>query len=79
MVGELVARGVRLLFVYSGDYGRFYAERPRSRSRFPASARDGAVRVVCLPESNHTFGLLSHQQQLFRAVCEWAASLVVRP
>lgn len=68
---SLVERGVRLLFVHCGNYGGFYRTRG-SAGKFPAAGRDGHVRVECLPESNHTFGLLSHQAKLLDAVCDWA-------
>lgn len=67
----LVQRGVRLLFVHCANYGGFYRTRG-SAGKFPAAGRDGHVRVECLPESNHTFGLLSHQEKLLAAVCDWA-------
>ncbi len=68
----LVQRGVHLLFVYCGNYGRFYSRARGVTGKFPPADRNGQVRVACLPESNHTFGLLSHQAWLFAAVCDWA-------
>ena len=73
-VRQLMARGVRLLFLYTDVHVGLYRSAVRANMPFPPAGPPDLVRVVCMPESDHEFTLLSVQEKLFRTVAEWAES-----
>lgn len=69
---RLAARGVRLLFVYTGRLSKMHLEAEGSTEAFPPRDPAGRVQVACLTGSDHTLTLLSDQERLFSAVLDWA-------
>jgi hypothetical protein len=67
----LVARGVRILIVYSeGDEGWDYYE-VFLKARLKALSSNPCFGLHHVPGANHTFTLLSHQHQLFKLLGGW--------
>ncbi len=68
---SLIARGVRVLIVYSeGDEGwDYYQVFLRNKLRWLDSNSHFGLKIV--HGANHTFTLLSHQRDLFNIVCRW--------
>jgi len=70
----LLARGVRVLLVYSeGDEGLDYYEL-FLRERLRGIDVNGSMQLKRVPGANHTFTLLSHQRALLEIVCPWMAA-----
>lgn len=71
----LIARGVRVLIVYSeGDEGWDYY-RLFLRERLNQLVSNTGVELKIVLGANHTFTLLPHQQALFGIVAQWAERL----
>lgn len=68
---SLIARGVRVLIVYSeGDEGwDYYQVFLRNKLRRLDSHSHFRLKIV--HGANHTFTLLSHQHDLFNIICRW--------
>ncbi len=69
-------RGVRLLHVYSeGDVGLDYLELMLG-GRKDRLEKAGKVRTEIIPGSNHTFTLLSNQEDLMNVIRNWSQEMV---
>lgn len=72
----LAERGVRLLHVYSeGDVGLDYLRLMLGNKLLELSA-SGHLNVEIIPGSNHTFTLLSNQEDLTKVICNWAQGMM---
>ncbi len=74
-VRRLKARGVHLLFVYTHGHVGLYESGVRAGAPFPPAADSQLIRVLCIPECDHEFTLLTHQARLFQAIGEWAETV----
>jgi pimeloyl-ACP methyl ester carboxylesterase len=74
---QLVARGVRLLNIYSGALGTRYNHAGQLFEVFPALR--GQVDVAYFPQANHTFTELDAQQRLLACVLEWTTRQFAPP
>jgi dienelactone hydrolase len=66
---QLVARGVKVLVVYSGIHGARYNHRDQIFELFPALR--GRIDHAYFPTANHTFTELATQRELLAAVSGW--------
>jgi pimeloyl-ACP methyl ester carboxylesterase len=69
----LTERGVRLLFVYStrdSDLGLDYF-RVVLGNEIRALIKGGKLHVEIIPQADHLFTLLRHQERLLQAICIW--------
>ncbi len=78
---RVVARGTRLLFIFSGSW-KIYNYRRQFADAFPF-VDQGGVRVEYFPSSDHTFARLYNQKRFVDTICgwvtaEWPASRSVR-
>jgi len=69
---ELIRRGVRLFFIYSGGLPGYYNYRSQFADAFRSVPFDGHVQVEYLEGADHTFTLLASQERLVRAIEDWA-------
>jgi pimeloyl-ACP methyl ester carboxylesterase len=69
MYREMIDRGVQSLVVYPGD-GTFNARR-QFAEMFPSIATDYHVHLEYLEDTNHTFVVLKHQEDLILCVERW--------
>lgn len=68
---SLIARGVKVLIVYSeGDEGWDYYQ-VFLRNKLRRLDSNSHFRLKIVHGANHTFALLSHQRDLFNIVCRW--------
>lgn len=74
-VRALVGRGVHLLFVYTANHAGLYQSTVRAGRPFPPDEPTGRVRVVCFPDVDHEFTLVSRRRELFRTLVDWAVSV----
>lgn len=72
---QLVARGVRLYFIYSGGVD-YYLYQRQFTDMFP-SVRNGMIRVDYFREANHTYSLLEHRAKLIDAITRWLSEAFV--
>jgi len=70
-LNALVARGVKILAVYSGAHGAKYNHADQLFELFPELR--GKVDRAYFPEANHTFTELAAQAELVRAAATWIA------
>jgi pimeloyl-ACP methyl ester carboxylesterase len=70
-LNRLVARGVKILAVYSGAHGAKYNHADQLFELFPELR--GKVDRAYFPEANHTFTELAAQAELVRAAATWIA------
>jgi pimeloyl-ACP methyl ester carboxylesterase len=66
----ILDRGVQLLFIYTGSWSLYNYEH-QFRDAFPALMKRGLVRVIYVPDADHTFTRLHHQQRLLDIVGTW--------
>ncbi len=71
-VQRLVQRGVRLLFIYTARQAAYYLSAAETGEAFPPVPPSGAIRVRCMPDSDHEFTLLTRRAQVLDAVGAWA-------
>ena len=69
MYRELIDRGVHSLVIFPGD-GTFN-DRRQFGEMFPSIATDDHVQLEYLEDTNHTFVVLKHQEDLIRCVEQW--------
>jgi len=74
-IHSLVARGVHLLFIYSGTSPSYYYYRARLKKELDQLQSTGKVRLRYLKESDHIFTLLSDQQWLVGEIHDWITGL----
>lgn len=68
---QLVARGVRLLYVYSGGLEGYYNYREQFRDMFRGMDFGSRVNVDYLPDVDHTYILASDRCRLIGIVAAW--------
>jgi hypothetical protein len=69
---ELVGRGTRLYFIFSGTWGS-YNYRDQFRDAFPSLMSGGQVTVDYIPDADHTFTQLINQERLVGRIARWVA------
>lgn len=69
---ELVGRGTRLYFLFSGTWGS-YNYRDQFRDAFPSLMSGGRVTVDYIPDADHTFTQLINQERLVGRIARWVA------
>ena len=74
-IRRLVDRGARLFFIYTSRQAAHHASTVRAGEPFPPIDPSGAVRVTCMPDSDHEFTLLTRRQALLDAVGDWAETV----
>jgi hypothetical protein len=72
-LGKLVARGVRILAVYSGAHGAKYNDADQLFELFPELR--GKVERAYFPDANHTFTELDAQAELVTTAAAWIAGI----
>ena len=75
-VSSLVARGARLLFVYSGGSPALYNYGKDLKAEFAQLAADGRVQVQVFENSDHIFTRLAHQRLLSETIQQWGELLI---
>lgn len=70
-LARLVARDVRLLFLYTGGSSRYFNHRGQLAACLGNSARSPQVSLEHWPECDHTFYLRRDRARLQRAVATW--------
>jgi hypothetical protein len=74
-IRRLVDRGAHLFFVYTSRQAAHHQSTVRAGEPFPPADPSGAVRVTCLPDSDHEFTLLTYRERLLDAVGDWAETV----
>lgn len=69
---HLMARGVRLLYVYSGGFETYYNYREQFRDAFRRVDFGDRLRVEYLPDVDHTYILASDRRRLIDIVAAWS-------
>lgn len=72
---ELIARGVHMLWIYSGGYTDRFLHRRQFRWGFGPPASNSAVALHYWPDCDHTYFARAHRERLVSAVEEWMAGL----
>lgn len=72
-LSPLIARGTRLLFLFSGGLEDNYNHEHQFRSALPELARAPGLSVGFFPEANHTFEDAAHQRALIARVATWCS------
>ena len=67
--GEVLARGVQVLSIFSGNFWPYNHE--GQMRRFLSSFDLSSFEEVCLAEADHTYTLSRHRQQLISAIRAW--------
>jgi pimeloyl-ACP methyl ester carboxylesterase len=70
-LATLLARGVRLHFVFTAGLEHNYNHRSQFRSAFPAAARHPAVSFEFYPEEDHSFGTSGMRRRLVERAVAW--------
>jgi hypothetical protein len=70
LLREIIDRGAKLLFIYTGSWSIYNYEN-QFRDAFPELMKSGAIRVVYAPDADHTFSRLHHQERLLGIVGGW--------
>lgn len=72
-LSELAERGVRLHFLYTGDWKQYVNHERQLREAFPSVDVGEAVEVEYRPEYDHTFSSMTHREALLNTLEGWAA------
>jgi hypothetical protein len=75
----LVARGVQLYLLFTGGQGDRYNHRRQYAASFRRVPFGSQLRVDYLPDADHIFTGLSHQQYAVNAIGEWTTQLAAAP
>jgi hypothetical protein len=67
----LLARGLRLYFVFTAGLERNYNHESQFRGVFPNAARHAGLSHAFLPDADHAFGTRASREQLISLVREW--------
>lgn len=67
----LLARGVRLLCVYSGGIGDYFLDARQFGWTFGRASRDPRVILHHWPDCDHTYFARSHRERLLETVIHW--------
>lgn len=71
---RLVARGVRMLFVYTGGWCD-YVHRGQFEEMFPRLVHRGRVEVEYYPEADHTYLIVAHRERMMSRVEQFVTKL----
>lgn len=70
-IGALLARGTRMLAVFTGGVEDYY-NHPRQLSRcFPEFARNGRLQEAYFPEAEHVYETVGQRERLLRRLDRW--------
>lgn len=73
-LGPVLARGVALLYVFSGGWADIFNYPGQLRDNHPTLNLDG-VRLHHHPEADHTFSQRAHREVLFDEIARWLAGV----
>ena len=76
---QLVARGVRMLWIYSGGYADRFLHPRQFEWTFGAVARDPRVAMHYWPDCDHTYYSHAQRDRLMGAIVHWMEALQERP
>lgn len=76
---ELVSRGIRSLWIYTGGYADLFLHPRQFRALFGASAQSPCVSLRYWPDCDHTFYAGAHRERLVAAIGDWMASAEENP
>lgn len=68
---QLIARGTRMLHVYTGGVGEYYNYRDQFFDMFRSIRAGDGLRVDYLPDVDHTFILESDRRRLIALIADW--------
>lgn len=68
---ELVARGTRSLWIYTGGYSDLFLDPRQFFQAFGSAARDPLVELHYWPDCDHTFYARSHRDRLLDTIESW--------
>lgn len=68
---RLLARRVRMHFVFTGGFEHNYSHESQFRRAFPRVARDPNVAVTYLPDADHAFSARRERDRLVELVTRW--------
>jgi hypothetical protein len=74
----LTARGVDLLYLFSGGQPDHYNHRSQYQSSFRSVDFGGRIQVEYFGDADHLFSALHHQEQIDRILPEWALRVAKR-
>lgn len=73
-MSRLLARGSRMLFVYTGGASERFVHPRQFAAAFPPAARNGDVELHFWPGCDHLFYLRAYRVRLIDAIVRWMAS-----
>ncbi|GAB3734346.1 alpha/beta hydrolase [Luteimonas pelagia] len=76
---ELIARDVRMLFVFSGDYGDRFLDPRQFEWSFGPPSRDPRVEMLHWPDCDHTYFGRAHRDRLIARVVAWMLDIAGGP
>lgn len=76
---QLVARGVSMLWIYTGGYTDTVMHARQFRWSFGAAVADARVAMHFWPDCDHTFYSRTHRERLMARVGEWLLGLAQHP
>ena len=68
---ELVARGTRSLWIYTGGYADLFLHPRQFTATFGRAARDPGVALHYWPDCDHTYYASAHRDRLLDTIEEW--------
>lgn len=71
----MAARGVHMLFIYSGGYTDRFLHKRQFRWTFGPASNNPAVSLKYWPDCDHTYFARAHRERLVCEVTDWMASL----
>jgi len=74
MLAEMVARDVRLLFVFTGGAYHYFNHRAQLAASLGRAAHEKQVSLDFWPEYDHTFFLRKHRRILLKRIAAWMDS-----
>ena len=77
-LGQLVSRGVRMLWIFSGGYTDRFLHRRQFAWAFGPAARSDGIAMHYWPDCDHTYFARSHRDRLLGTIEAWIASLPSR-
>jgi hypothetical protein len=74
----LIARDVRLLFLFTAGMPGNYNHRSQFRRTFPRAAKHPALTHAFLPEADHLFATHASRSRVIQIVRDWVLRVAVR-
>ena len=75
-VAAMVARRMRMLFVYTGSVHFHYNARNQLFEQLGSAAIRDGIDVAYIPEADHLLSKAAHRQQLLTLIRTWSASII---